>query len=77
MSVDSIDVEDEIYIAYLRDDGVDIGHSVNNTVGYAFCELNGGFLAGLGYHDLYQYATLHYHGGTYFREESNFTAGND
>ncbi len=77
ISIDFIDAEHEVQAAFVRKDNPVISKSVNPTVGYGFCEVRAGFLGTLAYFDLFQYATLYYNGGTYFREVGNATTGDD
>lgn len=71
--IDSVNVQEYVYIPHIRKDGPTVSKSVNQTIGIGQCEVHLGLLNTFAYYDLYQYATLHYHGGTHFREVADMT----
>ena len=73
--IDSVNVTDYMYlVSYVRKDGPTVSKSVNTAVGIGQCEVHTGILASVQYYDLFQYATLYYNGGSYFREIVNGTS---
>ena len=72
--IDSVNVTDFVMVSYARKDGPTVSKSINTAIGIAQCEVHTGILASIQYYDLFQYATLHYHGGTHFREVATGTS---